>query len=138
MPINPEDERLDSVQSYVDEVRTLLLDRTHPHRYKDHEIVTALNTSLAEARRLRADLFVYRHGNRVPYFTAISGETVPIDTQFRLAFVYGIAGHVLERDDEDVQDQRANAFTGMFYDLLIGIKPTPLSGGNRGPGSPQA
>ena len=135
---NPEDERLDTVESYVNEVRTLLLDRRSPHRYKDHEILTALNTSLAEARRVRADLFIYRHGNHVPYFTAVSGDTVPIDTQFRLAFVYGIAGHVLERDDEDVQDVRANSFRGMFYDLLIGIKPQPLQGGNRGPGNAQA
>ena len=138
MPDNPQDDRLDSVESYVNEVRTLLLDLRHPHRYKDHEILTALNTSLAEARRLRADLFIYRHGNHVPYFTAVSGDTVPIDTQFRLAFVYGIAGHVLERDDEDVQDVRANSVRGMFYDLLIGIKPQPLQGGNRGPGSAQA
>jgi hypothetical protein len=138
MPINPEDERLDSVQSYVDEVRTLLLDKRKPYRYSDSEILTALNTSLAEARRLRADLFVYRHGNHVPYFTAISGETVPIDTQFRLAFVYGIAGHVLERDDEDVQDQRAASFTSQFYSILIGIQRPPIQGGNKGPGSPQA
>ncbi len=135
---NPEDERLDSVESYVKEVRTLLLDKRAPYRYKNEEILAALNTSLAEARRLRADLFVYREGNHVPYFTAVSGEVVPIETQFRLAFVYGIAGHVLERDDEDVQDQRANSFSGMFYDMLIGIKPQPLAGGNKGPGSPQA
>ena len=138
MPYNPEDERLDSVESYVNEVRTLLLDKRKPYRYKDSEILTALNTSLTEARRLRADLFVYRHGNHVPWFSAISEEIVPIETQFRLAFVYGIAGHVLERDDEDVQDQRANAFSGMFYDILIGLKPAPLTGGNKGPGSPQA
>ena len=138
MSYNPEDDRLDSVESYVNEVRTMLLDQRHPHRYKDHEILTAFNTCLAEARRVRADLFIYRHGNHVPYYTAISGETVPIDTQFRLAFVYGIAGHVLERDDEDVQDVRAAAFEDKFYSILIGIKPGPLAGGNKGPGSPQA
>ena len=138
MSYNPEDERLDSVQSYVDEVRTLLLDKRKPYRYSDSEILTALNTSLAEARRLRADLFVYRHGNHVPWFDSVSGEKVPIDTQFRLAFIYGIAGHVLERDDEDVQDQRAASFTSQFYSILIGIQRPPLQGGNKGPGSPQA
>ena len=138
MPYNPEDERLDSVESYVKEVRTLLLDKRKPYRYKDEEVLTALNTSLAEARRLRADLFIYRHGNHVPWFDSVSGEKVPIDTQFRLAFVYGIAGHVLERDDEDIQSERANSFTGQFYDMLIGIKPQPITGGNRGPGNAQA
>lgn len=138
MSYNPEDERLDSVESYVREVRTLLLDRRKPYRYSDHEILTALNTSLAEARRIRADLFVYHHHGRVPYFTSISGETIPLEPQFRLALVYGITGHVLMRDDEDVQDMRANAFAGMFYDILIGIKPQPLQGGTKGPGNPQA
>ena len=135
---DPSDERLDSVESYVKEVRTLILDKRKPYRYKDEEILAALNSSLAEARRLRADLFVYRRGGRVPYFTSVSGEFVPIETQFRLAFMYGIAGHVLERDEEDVQDQRANSFNGMFYDMLIGIKPQPLQGGTKGPGNPQA
>ena len=135
---NPQDERLDSVESYVKEVRTLLLDKRKPYRYHDDEILSALNSSLAEARRLRADLFIYRHGNHVPYFTAVSGDPVPVETQFRLAFVYGIAGIVLERDDEDVQDVRANAFSGKFYYLLVGIKPQPLQGGTKGPGNPQA
>ena len=135
---NPQDERLDSVESYVKEVRTLLLDKRKPYRYHDDEILSALNSSLAEARRLRADLFIYRHGNHVPYFTAVSGDPGPVETQFRLAFVYGIAGIVLERDDEDVQDVRANAFSGKFYDLLVGIKPQPLQGGTKGPGNPQA
>ena len=138
MSENPQDERLDSVESYVNEVRTLILDVRHPHRYKDYEILAALNTSLSEARRIRADLFVYRHGNHVPYFTSVSQERVPVETQFRLAFVYGIAGRVLERDDEDVQDVRSNAFKGMFYDILLGIKPQPLAGGTKGPGNPQA
>lgn len=138
MAENPQDERLDTVESYVREVRTLILDKRKPYRYKDEEILTALNTSLAEARRLRADLFIYRHGNHVPYFAAVSGESVPIDTQFRLAFVYGIAGHVLERDDEDIQDVRANIFNGNFYDMLIGIKPGPLQGGTPGPKSATA
>ena len=138
MSYNPEDERLDSVESYVREVRTLLLDRRKPYRYSDSEILTALNTSLAEARRLRADLFVYRHGIKVPWFDSVSGDPVPIDTQFRLAFVYGIAGHVLERDDEDVQDVRAASFTSQFYSILIGIQRPPITGGTKGPGNPQA
>ena len=134
-----EDERLDSVASYVSEVRTLLLDKRSPHRYKDYEILAALNTSLAEARRIRADLFVYHHHGKIPYFTSVSsGDTIPLEPQFRLALVYGITGHVLMRDDEDVQDMRANAFAGMFYDILIGIKPQPLQGGTKGPGNPQA
>ena len=78
MSYNPEDERLDSVESYVREVRTLLLDRRKPYRYSDSEILTALNTSLAEARRLRADLFVYRHGIKVPWFDSVSATPSPL------------------------------------------------------------
>jgi hypothetical protein len=130
-------ERLSTVQDYITDVRTMLLDTLAPYRYTDIELIAGFNTALLEGRRLRPDLFVYRHGNRVPYFTAVSGEEVPMEPQFRLAFVYGIGAHALARDDEDVQDERANAFMSIFHDLLVGIRPSPLKGGTPGPGSAQ-
>lgn len=120
---------LNSVQSYIDDVRTLLLDKVQPFRYTDDELMTAFNTALLEARRLRADLFVTRWGSRVPYYAAPSGEEVCIEPQFRLGFVFGVCAHALLRDDEDIQDVRANGFLSRFYDMLIGVKPAPISGG---------
>lgn len=128
---------LKTVHDYVRNVRTLLLDRVQPHRYSTDSIVEALNLALLEGRRVRADLFVTRWGNEVPVFTGNSDEQVDIEPQFRLAFVYGIAWQVLQRDQEDVQDARATAFMNAFHAVLTGVNPTPIAGGTPAPGSAQ-
>lgn len=124
---------LNTVQSVIDDVRTLLLDKLQPYRYTDPELLLALNTALLEARRLRADLFVTRWGNEVPYYGAISGEPFCLEPQFRLGFVFGVCAHALLRDDEDVQDQRANTFLSRFHDILVGVTMGPISGGTPNP-----
>ena len=129
--------RLTTVEDYVGDVRTILLDKVQPYRYSDDELLVALNTSLLEARRLRADLFVHRWGSEVPYYDAVTGEKVPIEPQFRLGFVYGIVAHALLRDDEDVQDARANSFLDKFHDILVGVRPSPVRGGTPAPADPQ-
>jgi hypothetical protein len=121
-----------SIQDYVTDVRTIILDKVQPYRYPDDSLVEALNIALLEGRRLRSDLFVCRYGNDVPRFTSVSGEEVPIEPQFRLAFVYGIAAHVLLRDEEDVQDSRSNTFLERFHDMLVGVRPSPIAGGTPG------
>lgn len=124
---------LNTVESLISDARTLLLDKVRPFRYEDAELLVALNTSLLEARRLRADLFVTRYGNEVPFYGAVSGEAFCIEPQFRLAFVFGICGHALTRDQEDVQDNRANTFRNVFHDLLVGVRPGAIVGGTPGP-----
>ena len=129
---------LQTVQDYVRAVRVLLQDKVHPYRYQDNEIVDALNLALLEARRVRSDLFVTRYGNRVPaYDYAQAAEEVPVEAQFRLGFMYGIAWQVLLRDQEDVQDERANSFSNIFHTMLVGVAPPPVQGGTPGPGNPQ-
>lgn len=121
---------LNTVQSLIDDVRTLLLDQVQPFRYADNELMVGLNTALLEARRLRADLFVTRWGaNTVPYYAQPSGEQFCIEPQFRLAFVYGTAAHALTRDDEDVQDARATSFLNRFYHMLGASIPPAIQGG---------
>lgn len=126
-----------TVEGYVKDARVIMLDLTQPYRYSDIEILVGLNTALLEARRLRADLFVTHYGNDVPSFDEVSGEVVPIEAQFRLGMVYGIVAHTLMRDDEDVQDTRANSFLDKFHDILVGVRPSPLAGGTPGPGNAQ-
>lgn len=121
---------LNTVQSVLDDVRTLLLDKVQPYRYTDDELMVALNTCLLEARRLRADLFVTRWGsNSVPYYAKPTGEPFCIEPQFRLGFVYGTCAHALKRDDEDVQDERAASFANQFYYILGVPPPAPVRGG---------
>jgi hypothetical protein len=130
-------DRLATVVDYVQSVRRILLDRTKPYRYSDMAIVEALNMALLEARKLRADLFLGRYGMAVPVYNAPTGEYVPIEGQFRLGFVYGIAWQVLDADEEDVQDARANSFLMRFTAMLTGQHATPIQGGTPAPQSAQ-
>ena len=114
-----------SVMDYVNDARTILLDTTVPPRYSDDDMLVALNVTLLEARRLRPDLFVYKHYNRVPMYSAVSGEVVPIEPQFRLPMVYGIVAHAMLRDEEDVPIDRANSFLQKFQSMLTGIMVGP-------------
>jgi len=119
-----------SVKSYMRDVRTILLDKIYPYRYDDISLLVAFNMALLEGRRLRPDLFVYRGSNHVPtYDTTDMDVPVPIEQQFRLAFVYGTCAHALARDQEDVQDERSNLFMSVFHDILIGVRVTPIGGG---------
>ena len=128
---------LNSVESYVKDARVLLLDTVAPYRYDDTSLIVALTVAMQEGRRLRADLFIHNGHMRVPQFSAVSGEPVPIEDQFRMAFVFGLCAHALLRDAEDVQDVRANMFMAAFQSMLIGVLTPPISGGTPGPGSPQ-
>lgn len=128
-------EPLLTVADYITDARRLLLDQIEPFRYPDDDLITAFNLALLEGRRLRPDLFVYRNNEKVPYYGINDGEEVPMERQFRMSFVYGLVAHALLRDEEDVQDDRANSFMTLFQSLLTGIKMTPITGGT--PGAPQ-
>lgn len=122
-----------TVQDLVTDVRRLILDKVAPFRYDDDSIITALNIAMQEARRLRPDFFVCRYGNHVPQFQAVSGDSIPVESQFRLAFEFGVCAHVLLRDEEDIQDARANSFLDKFHDMLVGVRPSPVAGGTPSP-----
>lgn len=126
---------LETVADYISDARTLLLDTISPYRYDDESLIISLNVSLLEGRRLRPDLFVFECGGRVPHYSTrdIESKTaVPIEEQFRLAFLHGVLGHALERDQEDVQDQRAVTMLTIMASLLIGkaivMPPAPQGG----------
>ena len=112
---------LDTVSDYIADVRTLLQDTIEPFRYDDASLLVGFNTTLLEARRIRADLFVYSHGaDRMPAFSANNATEVDIEYPFRLAFVFGTVAHALMRDQEDISDARASAFMTAFNSMLIG------------------
>lgn len=129
---------LETVADYVSDARTLLLDKISPYRYSDASLMVSLNTTLLEARRVRPDLFVFC-GPRVQHFTVddIDAKTlVHMEEQFRLGILHGMIGHALERDQEDVQDQRATAFLTIMSNVLIGkgmvSPPVPQPPGSNG------
>lgn len=131
MPKQP-NTTLETVTDYINDGRTLLLDEIPPYRYDDPSLLTALNVALLEGRRLRPDLFVFGpDGGRVPSFFENDNSVVPMEQQFRLAFLHGMVGHALERDQEDTQDQRAVTFLTFMSNLLTGKKIiTPAAPGS--------
>jgi hypothetical protein len=114
---------LATITDYINDGRTLLQDTIQPYRYQDGELVVAMNVTLLEARRLRPDLFIYnRHktGTSVQSFQNNDGTELLMEEQFRLALLHGMCAHAMERDQEDIQDDRATAFMGIFNSILVG------------------
>jgi hypothetical protein len=116
---------LDTVADYVADVRVLLQDTITPYRYADADCVTALNVTILEALRMRADLFLVDGTNTTitspPSFAAVDTTAVPIEYPFRLGVVWGMASHLIRRDQEDVQDKRADDYDMLFQRKLLGL-----------------
>ena len=113
---------LETVGAYILEARHLLQDEIVPYRYPDQDLIDALNIGLAEARRLRPDLFLPAYA--VPYFTSLSVDTakvVPIELPFRSAFVYYVVGRMQLRDDESTTDARAASLLNKFVGQLLQV-----------------
>jgi hypothetical protein len=123
---------LDQVQDYIADARTILLDTLAPFRYDDVSLLVAFNVALLEARRVRADLFVYADttgAGAVPYYAANDATPVPLEQSFRLAIVFGTVAHALTRDQEDVQDARATTFMTLFNSILTGVRMPGIQAG---------
>jgi len=123
---------LATITDYINDGRTILQDTIAPYRYTDDTLVTAMNVALLEGRRLRPDLFVYnkrplgQHG--VQSFQANDGTELIMEEPFRLAFLHGMLAHALERDQEDIQDERASIFMQFFNTILTGSAGLKASG----------
>jgi hypothetical protein len=125
---------LETVLDYVTDIRTLLQDVIQPYRYDDISLLTSFNVTLLDARRIRPDLFVFKHHDQVPSFKVVDNSQVEMEPSFRLPLVYGAASHAIMRDQEDVQDQRATSFNAIFTEMLTGVKPIPIAGATPGAG----
>jgi hypothetical protein len=110
---------LDTVADYVRETRTLLQDVVPPYRYTDPELLSTLNMGMLEARKIRADLFLGVAS--VPTYSAVDTTAVVMDQQYRVSFIYFMAGHAQLRDEEDTQDSRAAAFLAKFSSQLTTV-----------------
>lgn len=112
---------LDTVAKYVTSARVLLQDTVAgSERYSDAELVLALSFAILEARKLRPDLFL-DEDFVLPSYTANDTTVVPIDEQYRVPFLYYMAGHAQLRDDEPTQDARAGALLQKFQMQLLAL-----------------
>ncbi|HEX6826823.1 MAG TPA: hypothetical protein VF077_10960 [Nitrospiraceae bacterium] len=127
-----------TVAGYIADARTLLEDKVPPYRYDDPSLLVALNATMLEARRVRPDLFVFNlfYKGQVPAYAAVDDTYVAIEPPFRLAVLHGLCAHALERDQEDVQDSRAQSLMNQFNAGLIG-RALPGPQGGSAPGGQQ-
>lgn len=110
---------LDTVQNYIDKVRTLMQDLIAPYRYSDADIVGNLNSAILEARKIRPDIWLSTFRGSLPSYSSATPTTVvAIEPMYRMAFVYYIAGYTQLRDDESVEDSRGMAFMQRFTKQL--------------------
>jgi hypothetical protein len=130
-----------TVGDYLKDVRTLLQDRIEPYRYSTGSLVRALNFVMLEVRRLRPDLFIGLLDN-VPQYDwdeALDAEPgtddddddnptwslyVPIEQSFRPAMIFGITGHAMARDQEDIEDERTTGHIMTFENMLTEVRST--------------
>lgn len=109
---------LDTVADYISEARILLQDAVQPYRYADTELVSALNMALPETAKARPDLFIGQTSFQTLSATNTS-VAVNMDPMYRTALLYYVLGHTQLRDDENVTDQRAEAFFNMARAKLL-------------------
>lgn len=110
---------LDTVADYVALARTLLMDEVDsPYRYTDPQLVSYLNLSFMETKKIRPDLMIDK---TLPNFTAANSDTVDMDEMYRVPLVYYICGMAQMRDEEGNQDARAAGFLGLFRSQMGGI-----------------
>lgn len=109
---------LDTVADYLSEARVLLQDTVAPYRYADSELVSALNIALPETAKARPDLFI---GQTTFQSFSVSNTSVKVnmDPMYRTSLLYYVLGHAQLRDDENVTDQRAEAFFNMARSKLL-------------------
>lgn len=122
---------LATITDYINDGRVLLQDTIQPFRYQDTELITGMNVALLEGRRLRPDLFLFtKHtGTGVQSFQNNDGSELLMEEPFRLAFLHGMCAHAMERDQEDIQDERASIFMSIFNTILTGATGVKAGGG---------
>ena len=125
---------LETVNDYINDARVLLQDLVSPYRYDDPSLLEALSIMMQQGRLLRADLFVFndKRGGVPPSFPTNDSTIVPIEPAFRLAFLYGMVGHAISRDQDDVQDERVVWYLNTMSNILTGrnmVQPPSGQGG---------
>lgn len=108
---------LATVQDYITRARTIVQDTVAPYRYSDADFIAALNEGYVECYRIRPDLFRSYFKTALPSFSLV-GDTVDLDTRYRLALVYFVCGSIHILDEEPAQDARSAAFLKTFATKL--------------------
>lgn len=106
-----------TIQDVVDEARVTLQDAAKT-RYSDAQLLRNANAALAEALRLRPDLFF--SSLSAPLATYALVDTFPLPAQYLDPVQTFVAGRAELRDDEYAVDGRAAALVSMYKSSLVG------------------
>ena len=113
-----------TVKDAVDQARMLLQDTdSNFQRYSDDDLVAYLNNALAEAKRIRPDLFVPSISSASFSFTVSdisAGTVISFDDMYFPALVDYMAAYAELRDDEAVDSGRAAGLLQLFSARLRG------------------
>lgn len=114
----------------VDECRLMLKDRRAPFRYKQDDLLQAINSAFLEMRRMRPDAFVVFENDAFltidpPHFTeddlALTPATaIPTPDFLYVPLVYQTVGKLQLGDDEFAIDNRAMTLLATVQQQLLG------------------
>lgn len=108
-----------TIDDAIDEARRILGDTNTDvgYRYSQEMLVSALNSALLEARRLRPDLFRSSYGSGLTQYTVADLSTstaLPINEMYMPPLAGFIAGWIELTDDEFTIDNRAGTLLQRF------------------------
>lgn len=111
---------LDTVQNYVDKVRTLLQDLIPPYRFDDDQLVGNLNAAILDSRRIRPELLMNYFKSPLPYYDPTNmAALVDFEPMYRMSLVYHMAGYTQLQDNENVDDNRGATFMQRWAFMLL-------------------
>jgi hypothetical protein len=118
-----------TIDDAISEARLIISDARAPYRYTDLQMLSHLNTALAEVYRYRPDAYIGNFttatlgSNSVTsYVTADLGITTLFPLDNRLFFnpvVFFMAGRAELSDDEFTENTRATSLLKTFRETLI-------------------
>jgi hypothetical protein len=107
------------ISDVIDQSRYLLQDRREPYRHSDDELLAYFNNAVAEAYRIRPDLFLGLNYTLTAYTSANLTDDFPLAPFYAPQFIVYIAGFADLSNDEYATDGRAVALLNKFTAGLL-------------------
>jgi len=99
-----------TVEEIINGARRILQDEVEPYRNPTEDLLSFLNNSLYELKRIRPDAWLGQFGVDLPEYQntpASLAETIPINPIFYQGLIYFVSGYAELKDDEYTVDGRA-------------------------------
>jgi len=99
-----------TVEQIIAGARRILQDEVEPYRNPTLDLLSFLNNSLYELKRIRPDAWLGQYGVDLPEYDDTPGDlaaNIPINPMFYQGLIYFVAGYAELKDDEYTVDGRA-------------------------------